>query len=220
MQGKELAVVMAGADERHLIDWLRGTTTIQILALNARHESSVWLDDLPPASGNGLNTRFALWNRAFDWTPEVQVRDHDAGVCNARTAPVIEYRRAGGSAGIEGRLYWPRGMCADGPFEHAHRRYAYDVVAFERWWRQTDRSMGEITCTSAAARGCTAAVCVPRCRTKDREPACLRGQLVSGQLMESATIDGKNREALDGRCALQCGHEHPQHLSKNCCTGR
>jgi len=138
MQGKELAVVMAGADERQLIDWLRGTTTIQILALNARHESSVWLDDLPPASGNGLNTRFALWNRAFDWTPEVQVRDHDAGVCNARTAPVIEYRRAGGSAGIEGRLYWPRGMCADGPFEHAHRRYAYDVVAFERWWRQIE----------------------------------------------------------------------------------
>ena len=145
---------------------------------------------------------------------------HDVGVCNAQAAPVIEYRRTGESAGTEGRLYWPRGMCADGPFEHAHRRYAYDVVAFERWWRQTDRSMGEITCTSAAARGCTAAVCVPRCRTKDREPACLRGQLVSGQLMESATIDGKNREALDGRCALQCGHEHPQHLSKNCCTGR
>ena len=47
MQGKQLAVVMSSADEGKFVDWLRGTATIQILALNARNESSVWLDDLP-----------------------------------------------------------------------------------------------------------------------------------------------------------------------------
>ena len=144
-QGKQIAVVMSAKDEREFITWLRNTAPIQLLALNAaktvdlQGAGDLKLDALP-ALKDGFNRRFAIWNQRFDWTPQVQVRELDVGIINVDSAPVVQYARARPAPAQEraGRLYWSRGMNPTGVFEHAHRRYDYDVEAFALWWRELE----------------------------------------------------------------------------------
>ncbi|MDO5623119.1 MAG: hypothetical protein Q4G71_00340 [Pseudomonadota bacterium] len=92
--GKQIAVAMTERDERDFLAFLRGTGDVQILALDSPSADAVRLDGLPPRrTTDMLSRRFALWNKAFDRTPEVQTRAHDAGVANTAHAPIIEYAR-------------------------------------------------------------------------------------------------------------------------------
>ena len=92
--GKQIAVAMTVRDERRFLAFLRTTADVQILALNSPSADHVWLNAFPPRrSQDRLSRGFVLWNRAFDWEPEIQTFQHGAGVVNAHRAPVIEYLR-------------------------------------------------------------------------------------------------------------------------------
>lgn len=92
--GKQIAVAMTMRDERRFLAFLRTMADVQILALNSLRADHVWLNAFPPRrSQDRLSRGFVLWNRAFDWEPEIQTFQHGAGVINAHRAPVIEYLR-------------------------------------------------------------------------------------------------------------------------------
>lgn len=139
--GKQIAVAMTVQDERKFLAFLRTTADVQILALNSPQADRVWLDAFPPRrSRDTLSTGFLLWSRAFEWTPEVKVDGHGvAGVVNGHPAPVIEYLRHPFfvPAPNVGRLFWSRGMTADGPYQAKDGlRFSYDPEAFDVWWQQ------------------------------------------------------------------------------------
>lgn len=137
--GNQLAVVMTPRDEQDFLGWLRQDADVQVLALDADRLEQVWLQTLPPPGKNPrLNHGFVLWNRAFDWTPEVQPLALGAGVVNAARAPVIEYRRHPTSATSpdQGRLYWSRSMTPGGGHRWQGGEYSYDAEHFQRWWQQ------------------------------------------------------------------------------------
>lgn len=136
--GSQLAVVMAPRDEQDFLAWLRQTADVQILALDAASVDAVWLNELPPRGRDArLHRSFALWNRAFEWHPEVQPLALGAGVVNAARAPVIEYLRHPlvSSSPDEGRLYWSRSMTSGGGWRWQGGDYSYDAERFARWWQ-------------------------------------------------------------------------------------
>ena len=70
---KQIAVAMTERDERRFLAFLRTTADVQILALNSPSADHVWLNVFPPRrSQDRLSRGFVLWNRAFDWEPEIQ----------------------------------------------------------------------------------------------------------------------------------------------------
>ncbi len=144
--GSQLAVVMAPRDEQRFLAWLRQHADVQILALDAASADAVWLAELPPPSRDGrLHRGFALWNRAFDWQPQVASFAHGAGVVNAARAPVIEYLRHPVSAPSpdEGRLYWSRSMTPGGGWHWRGGDYSYDAERFARWWQRVADWIGQ-----------------------------------------------------------------------------
>lgn len=77
--GKQIAVAMTMRDERRFLAFLRTTADVQILALNSPSADHVWLNAFPPRrSQDRLSRGFVLWNRAFDWEPEIQTFQHGA----------------------------------------------------------------------------------------------------------------------------------------------
>ena len=131
--GKQIAVAMTERDERDFLRFLRSTADVQLLALDSPSPDSIWLDDFPPRrSRDALSRRFALWNKAFAWQPEVQRRSHDTGLSNTLHAPVIEYLRHPFSSPAQdvGRLYWSRGLPADAGNG--------GDPEFARWWQQVE----------------------------------------------------------------------------------
>jgi hypothetical protein len=136
--GSQLAVVMTPRDELAFLDWLRQSADVQVLALDADSVDHVWLQALPPPGRNPrLHHGFVLWNRAFDWTPEIRPLALGAGVVNAARAPVIEYRRQPGSATSpdEGRLFWSRSITPGGGHFWQGGEYSYDAEQFQQWWQ-------------------------------------------------------------------------------------
>lgn len=127
--GKQIAVAMTERDERDFLAFLRSTGELQILAIDSPSPDAVWLEQFPPRrTSDTLSRRFALWNKAFTWTPQFQVHAHGAGVVNTSGAPIIEYARHPffKPSPDTGRLYWPRSTGTD-------EAKAADA-AFAPWW--------------------------------------------------------------------------------------
>ena len=132
--GKQIAVAMTERDERDFLAFLRTTADVQILARDSPTLDGVWLDRFPPRRHKDhLSGTFALWNKAFDWQPQVMTNEFFSGVSYTSDAPVIEYSRHPffNLAPDWGRLYWPRCMTPEisgGTNEE-----------FAPWWNEVQR---------------------------------------------------------------------------------
>ncbi len=133
--GKQIAVAITPRDERDFLAFLRTTADVQILALDSPSPDAVWLDQFPPRrTQDRLSRSFALWNKAFPWQPEVQVRAYDTGILNSMYATIIEYSRHPFSpwAPDWGRLYWGRRMSPE-------RSDGTTNEQFAPWWYEVER---------------------------------------------------------------------------------
>ena len=132
--GSQIAVAMTERDERDFVAFLRTTGDIQILAMNSPRDGGIELDAFPRRRKKDLiyrlNRRFALWNRAFDWQPEIQIRQDDKGVLWNRGSPIVEYSRHPFSRDTQdvGRLYWAKGLTL--------YETPYTDEQFQPWWNQ------------------------------------------------------------------------------------
>ena len=132
--GKQIAVAMTERDERDFLAFLRTTADVQLLARASPKPDGVWLDHFQPRrSKDRLSRGFVLWNKAFEWQPEVATDAYCSGVIHTLHASIIEYTRHPFSNPLTswGRLYWPRGMTPEisgGTNEE-----------FAPWWNEVQR---------------------------------------------------------------------------------
>jgi hypothetical protein len=105
---------------------------------------ALWLDDFPPFDPAQPRYQYFIWNKEFDWSPELVNRTPQGGglIDDIWAGPVIEFVRTvsmdqfvvdRGACLGRGRIYWAQ--------ENRHAGFAawYELVA--RWVRRTGANL-------------------------------------------------------------------------------
>jgi hypothetical protein len=138
--GRQIQVAMTDSDEREFVEFLRSTSTIQIIESSAPARDRMMVDQLAPREDG--RWQYFIWNTAFAWTPDygqVSAQAIDSGragwsyLRNSSTAPVLEYDRHHFTdpRGATGRIYWAKSLGSGA--------LAYDVDAFSEWFDRVVR---------------------------------------------------------------------------------
>ena len=144
--GRQLAVVMAPADEVAMLAALGGKAVVELFESFAPSREDLVAQSFSVALES--HWHYWIWNRAFPWTPEfaqVDDRSHDAArkgwwyVKNSSDAPLLEFTRSDPKSGRAGRLYWAKDFAAPNGLAYDVAKFASWVDGIWRWVRRTGR---------------------------------------------------------------------------------
>ena len=123
--GRQVAARLTDEQERAFLAFLRRTSDFTLIRAAGPTPDNLIASDFPPRGD--WCWHYLLWNRQFQWVPEIAKHNDHVSISSVAAAPLIEYTRHSfeGSEPV-GRLYWAKDFAApDG--------LAYDPVAFEKW---------------------------------------------------------------------------------------
>ena len=123
--GKQVAAKLTEEQECEFLAFLR--TTADVVLIRAAGATPDDLFDAEFAKRGDWCWHYLLWNRGFQWAPEISNHNDHVAIVNTNAAPLIEYTRHNfdGSEPV-GRLYWAQDFAApDG--------LAYDSSTFSEW---------------------------------------------------------------------------------------
>ena len=132
--GRQIITAMSSEAEAAFLDFLRSRASVRVYRPRASIPEELEVASFPDS--DPLNTTYLLWNTAFPWVPRLEPSEPGAHqhpwvrIANYTIGPVLEYTRSLHPSGKgPGRIYWPNVQPHPNPC-------AYDVDAFERWYKQ------------------------------------------------------------------------------------
>jgi hypothetical protein len=123
--GRQVAAKLTDEQERSFLAFLRRSADVTLIRAAGSNPDDLMATNFAPRGD--WCWHYWLWNREFEWVPEISNHGDHVSISNIEAAPLIEYvRHSFDGPEPVGRLYWAKDFAApDG--------LAYDSVAFGKW---------------------------------------------------------------------------------------
>lgn len=140
--GRQIALVASPADEQALLAYLRASGPIQLFVRAAAKAADLWLDDFPPLDPTRPRYQYFIWNKAFEWSPQLVQQTAEGGgmIDDIWAGPVIEFVRTAVKDPLtvnqeicRGRIYWAQ--------ENSHQDFAAWYQRVVGWVRRNGENL-------------------------------------------------------------------------------